>query len=165
MTTDLTFREVIEQSRTRMLRWHEIPAYGVGVLSTASLQDVANAPELEMLGPDVRAMAREILRLRAEKHRWSILEWSAAMAGESGEACNAAKKLRRIELGHASINEQERSFSDAEAARKHVAKEVADTILYGMLVCSVAGEDLVAALIEVFNAKSEEYGFPERIGV
>ncbi len=28
---------------------------------------------------------------------WSALEWAGAMAGEAGEACNAAKKLKRIE--------------------------------------------------------------------
>ena len=35
---------------------------------------------------------------------WSPLEWAGAMAGEAGEACNAAKKLKRLETGLKSIN-------------------------------------------------------------
>ena len=38
---------------------------------------------------------------------WSALEWAGAMAGEAGEACNAAKKLKRIETGVANINRQQ----------------------------------------------------------
>jgi hypothetical protein len=28
---------------------------------------------------------------------WTLLEWAGAMCGESGEAANVAKKLRRLE--------------------------------------------------------------------
>jgi len=97
---------------------------------------------------------------------WSALEWSAAMAGEAGEACNAAKKLRRLELGIESRNEPDRHYRDTQAARLAIAKEAADTILYALLLMNrvgLSGEDVERAIANVFNAKSEEYGFPERL--
>jgi NTP pyrophosphatase (non-canonical NTP hydrolase) len=95
---------------------------------------------------------------------WSPLEWAGAMAGEAGEACNAAKKLKRITDNIANINtEPGRALTERQQAAKQIAKEVADTILYGLLLVSAVGEDLEAALVEVFNSKSEEYGFPERL--
>lgn len=98
---------------------------------------------------------------------WSTLEWAAAMAGEAGEACNAAKKLKRVLDGIPNINtEVGRSLTEVKAANLQVAKEVADTILYGMLLAASAGytgECFESVLREVFNKKSEEYGFPERL--
>lgn len=95
---------------------------------------------------------------------WSALEWAGAMAGEAGEACNAAKKLKRIEDGIANINTEEgRSLVEHDAACMQIAKEVADTILYGVLLCASVGVPIVPVLVDVFNRKSEEYGFPERI--
>lgn len=95
---------------------------------------------------------------------WSPLEWAAAMAGEAGEAANAAKKLKRMENALISINEQSRSYPDVDAACKAVAKEVADTIIYGLLLMARVGiTDPEAVIREVFNEKSVEYGFPERL--
>lgn len=91
---------------------------------------------------------------------WSPLEWAGAMAGEAGEACNAAKKLKRIQTGMPNITDRE---STEEEARQKVLKEVADTVIYGALLCSRVGGDLESAVREVFNQKSEEYGFPERL--
>lgn len=95
---------------------------------------------------------------------WSALEWAGAMCGEAGEAANAAKKLKRIEDVIPSINEGERHFADASSVKAQVGKEVADTILYAVLLAARVKVDLEAVLIEVFNKKSEEYGFPERLG-
>lgn len=95
---------------------------------------------------------------------WSPLEWAGAMAGEAGEAANAAKKLKRIETDMMSINLPARHFSTVEDARMQVAKEVADTILYGLLLMARVGVNMPEEVLrEVFNRKSEEYGFPERI--
>jgi len=95
---------------------------------------------------------------------WTPLEWAAAMAGEAGEACNAAKKLKRLEDGVASINEPERHFIDVAEAKMAIAREVADTILYALLVARRVGvTDVEMCLRTVFNKKSEEYGFPERL--
>lgn len=95
---------------------------------------------------------------------WSPLEWAGAMAGEAGEACNAAKKLKRIADQIQNINtEPGRSLTERAVAAKAIAKEVADTVIYGSLLVAAVSESLEAALVEVFNRKSEEYGFPERL--
>ena len=95
---------------------------------------------------------------------WSPLEWAGAMCGEAGEAANAAKKLKRVEARLQNINAPGRSLIDVDTARVKVAEEVADTILYGLLLMARVGisnpEEILA---KVFNVKSEEYGFPERI--
>ena len=95
---------------------------------------------------------------------WNALEWAGAMCGEAGEAANAAKKLRRIEQGMKNINETARDLRSIPEAQKAVAKEVADTIIYGLLLMARVGvTDAEEIIREVFNKKSEEYGFPERI--
>lgn len=96
-------------------------------------------------------------------NEWSALEWAGAMAGEAGEACNAAKKLKRLEDGIASINLEGRNLANVNHAKQTVGREVADTILYAVLVAVRCEVDLEQVLIEVFNKKSEEYGFPERL--
>lgn len=95
---------------------------------------------------------------------WSALEWAGAMTGEAGEAANAAKKLKRIEQGLATINEAARDLRSVPEAQNAVAKEVADTIIYGLLLMARVGvTDPESVIREVFNRKSEEYGFPERL--
>jgi NTP pyrophosphatase (non-canonical NTP hydrolase) len=94
---------------------------------------------------------------------WSALEWAAAMAGEAGEACNAAKKLKRLECQIASINADERNPQSEQDAKIAVAKECADTIIYALLVFERVGIDAEYMIAQVFNTKSAEYGFPERI--
>ena len=95
---------------------------------------------------------------------WSALEWAGAMAGEAGEAANAAKKLKRVESKLQNINAPGRSLIDVEAARTAVAEEVADTVLYGLLLMARVGvTDPQSVIALVFNRKSQEYGFPERV--
>jgi NTP pyrophosphatase (non-canonical NTP hydrolase) len=95
---------------------------------------------------------------------WSALEWAGAMAGESGEAANAAKKLKRLECSIASLNDEGRHFATIAEAKIEVAKEVADTILYGLLLMARIGvTDPSQTIRAVFNKKSEEYDFPERM--
>lgn len=124
--SDLSLRQIIEQSATRAARWH------------------------------------------ADSDPWSILEWAGAMAGEAGEACNAAKKLKRL-LSQMKNLDKRKLFSPAVAQsvpiyKQEVAKEVADTILYGICVANALEIDLIPVLVYVFNEKSIEYDFPERIG-
>lgn len=103
-----------------------------------------------------------------DMNSWSALEWAGAMAGEAGEACNAAKKLKRLEDQIKSINEGNRHYdatdSDIAKLKAQVAWEVADTVLYGVLVAQRVGLELAPFLIAAFNKKSEEYQFPERLG-
>lgn len=95
---------------------------------------------------------------------WSPLEWAGAMCGEAGEAANAAKKLKRVEDRIKNINVPGRLLDEAGMAGDMVAEEVADTILYGLLVMARVGvTNPEAVLRRVFNAKSAEYGFPQRV--
>lgn len=97
---------------------------------------------------------------------WSALEWAGAMCGEAGEAANAAKKLKRLEDKLVSLNsvEENRHYTNKEQAKNAIGKEVADTILYGVLLMARAGiTDVEEVIREVFNAKSIEYNFPERL--
>jgi NTP pyrophosphatase (non-canonical NTP hydrolase) len=91
---------------------------------------------------------------------WSVMEWGCAMAGEAGEACNVAKKIKRVETGIF-----KRKDEDKLPLKEKLAEECADTLIYLDLMCQRAGVDLAAATPtrKKFNAISQEYGFPERI--
>lgn len=93
--------------------------------------------------------------------QWSPLEWAGAMAGEAGEAANAAKKLRRLDLA---LPNKEAGLSQVDAGplREKLADEVGDTIIYGLLILSLLGVNASEVIERVFDRKSIEYGFPER---
>lgn len=93
--------------------------------------------------------------------QWSLLEWCGAMAGEAGEACNVAKKLRRLDLALPN-KEAGLTNADADALKQKLADEIGDTLIYGLLILSDLGVDASAVIARVFDRKSVEYGFPER---
>lgn len=92
---------------------------------------------------------------------WSLLEWTGAMCGEAGEAANFAKKIKRLDSDlpnlKAGISETNRM-----ALKHKCAREVADTIIYGLLILTELGFNAEEVIAEVFDTKSIEYGFPER---
>lgn len=99
---------------------------------------------------------------------WSPLEWAGAMCGEAGEAANYAKKFKRVETDIA--NHDKRLVGDLmhrqellNTYRQGIGHEVADVIIYGVLLCARVNVDLVKCIREAFNTKSAEYGFPERL--
>jgi len=95
---------------------------------------------------------------------WVGSDWSNAMAGEAGEACNVVKKLRRIETG--TMGAHNGGETDWDALVLKLAEELSDTILYAVLVADhygLSGEDLENAVIAKFNLVSVESGFPERL--
>lgn len=75
------------------------------------------------------------------------------LAGETGEACNVAKKHARQEMGWVG------GSTDTEA----LADELADVIICADLAAQRAGIDLAAAVIRKFNKTSEKHGFPHRL--
>ena len=91
---------------------------------------------------------------------WSPLEWVGAVCGEAGEAANIAKKMIRLRDGVAGNKGED---LDPTLLRKKLLKEIADTVIYADLVASSQDMTLEEVLIEVFNAKSEEIGSPERL--
>jgi NTP pyrophosphatase (non-canonical NTP hydrolase) len=94
--------------------------------------------------------------------QWSLLEWCGAMCGEAGEAANYAKKIRRLEL---ELPNKEAGIdkTDLEILQVKLAKELADVIIYALLTMSTLGCDAEEIIKQVFNQKSDEYGFPEHL--
>lgn len=106
---------------------------------------------------------------------WSIERWITATVGEGGELmevvltsavmmslgrlANDAKKLFRAEDGSVGILKGE----TIESLRYEIAKEWADVMLYMLLMAHYSRINASAAIREVFNAKSEQLGFVERL--
>lgn len=96
---------------------------------------------------------------------WSVTDWATATVGELGEACNAIKKLRRIETGAQNINDPGRQLTEREAAVRAIGEELADTIIYLDLLAQRLGIELECEVVNKFNKTSERYGFPERLAI
>lgn len=93
--------------------------------------------------------------------KWNLLEWAGAMCGEAGEAANVAKKIRRLDQDLPNL-EAGLQNSDALLLKMKLANEVADAIIYGLIILSELNVNASEELADVFDKKSVEYGFPER---
>lgn len=93
---------------------------------------------------------------------WSELEWAGAMAGEAGEACNAAKKVKRItdEIANRAGSVAKVELQDLNAYSQQTCKESADAILYAILLIVRCGGDPEKVLAEVFNKKIRRIWIP-----
>lgn len=78
---------------------------------------------------------------------WSPAEWSNAMAGEVGEACNVTKKMLRGDYAAASVD-----------PITILAYELADVLIYADLLAARCGIDLGEAVRQKFNAVSRKRG-------
>lgn len=85
---------------------------------------------------------------------WSLSDWFTAVVGELGEAANVAKKLNRVRDGITGNKET------ADQLRTKLQSEVADAYIYLDLLAQSEGFDLMTAVIETFNRKSQEIGYP-----
>jgi len=95
------------------------------------------------------------------KTNWNLLEWAGAMCGESGEAANVAKKIRRLDMNLPN-KEAGVKKNNLNTLQIKLANEVADSIIYGLIILSELDMDATSVLADVFDQKSIEYGFPER---
>ena len=86
--------------------------------------------------------------------KWSLSDWAVAAAGEMGEACNVVKKLNRIRDGLKGNKETD----SQEVLTKELGYEIADTILYLVLLADAADIDIEEAIIEKFNKVSDRIG-------
>ena len=78
---------------------------------------------------------------------WSPSDWSNAMAGECGEACNLTKKIRRGE----------------DIPIERIGQEIADTVIYADLLAQRLGLSLGDIVKQTFNEKSVEVGSDIRL--
>lgn len=77
------------------------------------------------------------------------------LAGETGEACNVAKKLERERLG----------IRGSRATVQDLADELADVVICADLVAMHEGIDLDEAVERKFNATSEKVGLVTRLSM
>lgn len=127
------------------------------------------------------------LRCEAAFHqvdKWKPWEWSNAMNGEVGETCaellalvtalsahagavaNITKKMNRVWPA----NQFKQNWNKPEDQRldelaERVSGEVADVVIYADLLLTSIGRSLGAAIVEKFNAKSDEIGSAVKLAV
>jgi NTP pyrophosphatase (non-canonical NTP hydrolase) len=90
---------------------------------------------------------------------WLSVDWSNELAGETGEACNVVKKLRRIETGY---RPDPRGNGREELLAK-LAEELGDVIICVDLLAMFYDIDLAAATINKFNRTSDEQGLETKL--
>jgi NTP pyrophosphatase (non-canonical NTP hydrolase) len=88
---------------------------------------------------------------------WSTPDWMTAVLGELGEAANIVKKLNRVRDGIPGNKET------IEQLATKLRRELGDTFVYLDLLCQSLGFTIAEAAVEVFEAKSAEIGYPERL--
>ena len=88
---------------------------------------------------------------------WTLADWSNAVAGEVGEACNVVKKIRRPELGTVGND------MDVATYYAQLESEIGDVLIYLDLLARKAGLDLDTCVMRAFNEKSEKLGMPVRL--
>jgi NTP pyrophosphatase (non-canonical NTP hydrolase) len=97
-------------------------------------------------------------------HAWLPSQWSNAMAGEVGEACNITKKMDRIWPA----NQFKQSWNKPEDSRmeelnERLKRELGDVVIYADLLASRQGLTLEECVRTAFNEKSEQIGAKERL--
>ena len=90
---------------------------------------------------------------------WRPSQWSNAMAGETGEACNITKKMDRIwpsdQFKESWNKPEERRMQDLTDM---LADEIADVVIYADLLAQRCGLSLGDIVRAKFNQKSDEIG-------
>jgi NTP pyrophosphatase (non-canonical NTP hydrolase) len=94
----------------------------------------------------------QLLSARRSRERWpgcsdwSVNDWCAALAGEVGELCGLAKRIRSGEL-------------DLEEARADLLREVADIITCADLIATALGAITGEILANKFDEVSARMGY------
>lgn len=86
---------------------------------------------------------------------WSLSDWITAAVGEFGEAANVAKKLNRVRDGILGNRDT------ADELRRKFKSELADTFIYLDLLAQAAGFEIGDVVMETFDAKSRQIGYPQ----
>lgn len=90
---------------------------------------------------------------------WSLSDWAMATAGEFDEACNALKKVKRLDDGM----QQKGDTRTREELVQAAALEIGDTAVYLDLLAQRLGVTLEECIKATFNRISVREGFPERL--
>ncbi len=92
-----------------------------------------------------RLRFKNLMRCEAVFHQlnsWTPTDWACALAGETGEACNLIKKLRRGEA----------------ITPESIGKELADVVIYADLLAARLGIVLADAVKNKFDEVSKRHG-------
>lgn len=108
---------------------------------------------------------RKTNRDRCETHAqklndWMPQEWTNAMAGECGEACNITKKMSRLKFKKTWNKPEDLRM---EVLREKLKREIGDVVIYADLLASSEGLTLEDCVRTAFNEKSEEIGAVHRL--
>jgi len=103
--------------------------------------------------PQFRNRQGKLAHAQPDGHDWNIAEWTNAMAGEVGEACNVAKKLVRGD------------YADWKDGVAELLKELADVVIYADLCAQRVGMPLETAIVQKFNEVSERIDSNVRLTV
>jgi NTP pyrophosphatase (non-canonical NTP hydrolase) len=85
--------------------------------------------------------------------------WTTALAGEVGELCNMVKKMQRVERGGVDGGS---SYLAKDITKEMLKEEIGGIAIYLDLMASLLDIDLTEAVVDTFNRKSEQLGFPHR---
>lgn len=88
---------------------------------------------------------------------WSTSDWMTALVGEVGEAANVVKKLNRARDGVPG------NKVSVDELRDQLRRELGDVFVYLDLMAQSLGFSIADAVVEVFNAKSADIGYPEKL--
>lgn len=117
--------------------------------SPLTFESLTNA-NLQRL-PVFRNRLGQIAHKQPDGSDWSLAEWTNAVAGEAGEACNMAKKIIRGDFGTPETESYKQACLD-------LAKEFADVVIYADIGCMRAGWSLGAIVRDKFNEVSDRVG-------
>lgn len=92
-----------------------------------------------------------------ELNAWSLAEWSNALAGEVGEACNITKKIKRKLEGIG--GRWAARDPDVDVLLARLSDELGDVLAYAALLASAADLDLWTCAARKFDHISQEAGW------
>ncbi|HEX3988177.1 MAG TPA: hypothetical protein VHZ30_02020 [Verrucomicrobiae bacterium] len=90
---------------------------------------------------------------------WTPTDWACALAGETGEACNFVKKLRRLDGSDLDFIASEQRAE----LRLNIGKELADVVIYADLLAARLDLDLGDFVRAKFNEISARMGSVRRL--
>lgn len=135
---------------------HALQKFLMACTANKRLETRDTSLTLEQIG---KISWQRALKWHEEDAPWTPERWVTAIAGELGEMANITKKLFRARDGAVGITQG----VTIEMLKDEERKEWADTMHYMILFAKAQGWDMSDALREVFNAKSKQLGFVERL--
>lgn len=89
---------------------------------------------------------------------WTPTDWGCALAGETGEACNIIKKLKKLSDSYKTGKISSKRFENKKKQLiSSIGKELAEDQIYLDLTATALGLSLADELVKKFNETSIKY--------